>query len=220
MTTKTKDPVAEAEAGVIAAVEVLEAAKENDRQLRQKVLDSEGVVTAQELAESAMGIDHATLGAEAARLRYQRAQEAARLDRLRELRAEIYATGSADEMTAAMRTAIDGVKQIIILCATRRDNYAQWRRTMTREGVTNGREVTDENAGLGWFESDWDTGALVVDGHNLRVIRPDVLLGAVLLAAAKAAGEPIGYLGALSPPHDADASADPEAWAHKTWGSL
>lgn len=221
MSTKTKtDPVAEAEAALLAATETLDAAKEHDRQLRQKVLDGEATVTAQDLADSGMNIEHATLGADAARQRYQRAQDTARLDRLRELRAEIYAAGSSDEMSAAMRTAVEGLQRIIGLCATRRDNNARWLQTMIREGITNGRDVSDDNAGLGWFSSDWDLGGLVLDDHQLRVIPAEMLIGSALLAAAEAAGEPASYLGATEPPHNREQREDPEAWARKRWGSL
>lgn len=217
-TKEVADPVTTAQTALTAAVQAETDALEHDRRLRQKVLDSEGTVTAQELADSGHQIERARLGVEAARLTHQAAQRNARLGRLRDLEAEIISTaGSSDDVTAAMAKIREGVTELVTLCGTRQAHFGRWLATMRREGIPNSADTDEVNNHLGWVTSDWTGDTIKAGTRTVRMVRPGLLVEAALIQGAEAAGQSAGSLAPLQLGNNRDLVDDPAGYLTKNW---
>jgi len=239
MATKTQtDPVAEAEAALVAAAAVLDAAKEHDRQLRQKLLDSEGTVTAQELADSGHAKEHAELGVEAAQLALAGAQKSVRLDRLAQLSAEaVELAGDPEAAIEAMQVIEEAVYGLVVADNARYQNLTRWIATAKREGVPeyepNGKTRTDsqgrakvpykelsaEHGGIGWQEAFMGRGEVFyAAGRRIsRTFNPgEFIRAAVERACRRAGGRTADYLNLDHKP-DPRLIDNPQEWIRERY---
>lgn len=238
MPTKTQtDPLADAESAVVAAAQVLENAKEHDRQLRQRLLDGEATVTAQELADSGHAIEHAKLGTEAAQLALAGIQKTARQERLAALADEITTkSGDPAEVSEAVKAIGEAVYVILTAEQNRYQNMGRWIAQMRREGIPeyspNGKARTDgqgrahtpykvlsgDHAHLGWQPAGMGHGDVVyAAGRRIADISPGFLIRAgIERACRRAGGRLYATLGLENATHPA-LIEDPEGWLRERY---
>lgn len=234
-TTKTApatDPVAEAQNKNAEAQTAELDARQRCDDLRAAVLRGEDV-TPEHLAEAGHALEHAQLGAEAARLALEGAQRQARLDRLDVLREDIRAgAGSPAEAAEAMALIEEGAARLVALCATRRQSITRWVAALRREQVPrydpNGKVRTDaqgrrtvpykelsaEHGHMGWREAAMGfTDTVYVSGRSITPISAAELTAAALDRGCRRAGHHPALLGNVSAGSaNPDLARDPRVW--------
>lgn len=188
-------------------------------QLKAKLLDQgPGSVTAEELGQAALDVEHAKLTLAHAARQAEETAAAERLDQLQLLKQQILRdAGDVDQALDAMRQIEDGVATLVKACAGRQQLIAQAVNAMRRAAVPETGDTTDKHAGLGWLAANIAGGeAIVIDRRRIVGLNPAMLISAAIARGCTTAGYSTGH---LRPILDVDGTTavaqDPEAWMRK-----
>lgn len=179
------------------AQEQLTAATAAVDQLKAKILDEgPGAVTAEELGQAALAVEHAKLTLAHAAKQAEDQAAADRLEQLQLLKAQILRdAGDADTALDAMRQIETAAATLITACAGRQQLIGQASAAMRRLAVPQGSTVRDAHAGLGWTDAGMGrSDELHVDGRRIASINPGMLIAAAIQRAAQQAGRSVGHL--------------------------
>lgn len=236
MPTKTApDPVAEAQAALTTATQAEHDARQHNDELRQRILDGDQGVTAEDLAAAAHSVEHAVLGVEAAQLAAQAAEQTARRQRLAELTAEVTAlAGDPDAAIEAVSVIEEAVHGLLVADNARHQNLTRWIMTARREGVPQlepnakdrpdnkgrmpYRELSDEHGHVGWQEPGMGrTETFYAGGRKITRSNPGELIRAAIeRACQRAGGRTADYL-ELNHRPDPRVTNDPEGWIRERY---
>lgn len=199
------------------AEQKLTAATATVDQLKAKILDQgPGSVTAEELGQAALDVEHARLTLAHAAKQAEDQAAAERLEQLELLKAQILdQAGDVDQALDCMRRIEEAAAELITACTGRQKLIAQATAAMRRAGVPQGNESSDAHAGLGWTQASMGRAdELHIDGRRITSVNAGLLVAAALARAAQQAGVSVGHLRpAVDVPGTHQAlTHDPEAW--------
>lgn len=190
-------------------------------QLKAKILDhGPGSVTAEELGQAALDVEHAKLVIQHALKTAEDNAAAERLDHLRLLKAQILdQAGDPSAALDAMRQIEEAAAALIQACTGRQQLISHATAAMRKAGVPrhepHDKARTTTDAGLGWSDAGMGRGDEIhVDGRRISSINPALLIAAALQRATKQTGRTVNH---LAPVIELQSSAqgaaqDPEAW--------
>ncbi|MEU6567304.1 hypothetical protein [Streptomyces parvulus] len=187
-------------------------------QLKAKLLDEgPGSVTAEELGQAALDVEHAKLALAHAAKQAEDQATAERLEQLELLKAQILDQASnAGIVLGAMEQLEYAAAVIFRACGGRQQLIAQATTAMRKAGVPRDSEgQAGQHAGLAWSDASMGRGDSVhVDDRQINTISPGVLIAAALERAAREAGYSTRHLQpAVEVPSALPAlTQDPEAW--------
>jgi hypothetical protein len=200
------------------AEQQLAAATATVDQLKAKILDhGPGSVTAEELGQAALDVEHARLTIAHAVKAAEDIAAAERLDHLQLLKAQILDQASSVGIALdAMEQLQDAATILIRACGGRQQLIGQATAAMRKAGVPrHGDGQGDQHAGLAWSDAGMGrSDSIHVDDRRITHVNPGTLIAAALDRAAREAGYTTRHLQpAIDVPGTQPAlTQDPEAW--------
>lgn len=189
-------------------------------QIKAKILDQgPGSVTAEELGQAALDVEHAKLTLDHAAKQAEELAAAERLDNLQLLKQQILRdAGDTDAALNAMRRIEDGVAALIDVGAGRQQLIAQSAAAMRRAGVPRNTDgQADQHAGLAWSDATaFGSDAVHVDGRRIGNVNAGLLIAAAISRGCRTAGRSTAWLGGTVQVNgDPAVDNDPETWLRK-----
>lgn len=161
-------------------------------QLKQAILDQgPGSVTAEELGQAALTVEHCKLAlAHAAKTADEQAEQQ-RIDMLQQLKADtLPKVGSSETARAAVQQIADGVATLLSESGTRQHTVAKLIAALRFAGVPRvSAGQADKHAGLAWTEAAMGRADTVyIDGRQITTINAGLPIGAGIILGCQAAG--------------------------------
>lgn len=183
-------------------------------QLKAKLLnEGPGSVTAEELGQAALAVEHSRLTLAHATKQAEETAAAERLDNLQLLKLEfLERAGDREKARTGLQMIAEGTAILAEIGANRQSLVSQGVAALQRAGVPQASEgQADQHAGLAWSEANaFTAAALHIDGRRISHITTGALVGAGIVRGCKAAGTNVAR--ALGPIPTTAVINDPDAW--------